>query len=124
MTFQLFDVHGVAITVKATLELLLVRRPILSGSRLVDKRVAVAMGNEQGNTLGKDGRVIHLHKSNGVYHVRATALSELCPLEDQDPRDDDALPAGCEMCERVGTQRLWTASRHTHGCNELLLCEH
>ena len=51
------------------------------------------MGNEQGNTLSKDGRVIHLHKSNGVYHVRATALSELCPLEDQDPRNDDAPPA-------------------------------
>ena len=52
------------------------------------------MGNEQGNTLGKDGRVIHLHKFNVVYHVRATALLELCPQEDQDPRDDDVLPAG------------------------------
>ena len=37
--------------------------------------------------------MIQLHKSNGVYHVRATALSELCPLEDQDPRNDDAPPA-------------------------------
>ena len=44
VTFQLFDVHGVAITVKATLELLPVRRPILSGSRLVDKRVCCCNG--------------------------------------------------------------------------------
>ena len=51
------------------------------------------MGKEQENTLCKDRRVIHLHKSNGVYHVRATALSELCPLEDLDPRNDDAPPA-------------------------------
>ena len=52
----------------------------------------------------KDGREIHLHKSNGVYHVRATALSELCPLEDQDPRNDDAPPA-----EAVGEANVpWT----------------
>ena len=94
VSFQLVDVHSVAITVKAIFELLLVRRPILSVSRLVDKGFADVMGKEQGNTLGKDGRVTHLHKSNGVYHVRATALSELCPLEDQDPRNDDAPPAG------------------------------
>ena len=93
VTFQLIDVHGVAITVKAVFELLPVRRPILSVSRLVDKGFAVVMGNDLGNTLGKNGRVIHLHRSNGVYHVRATALSELCPLEDQDPRNDDAPPA-------------------------------
>ena len=31
---------------------------------------------------------------NGVYHVRASALSKLCSLEDQDPRNDDAPPAG------------------------------
>ena len=62
------------------------------------------MGNEQGNTLSKDGRTIHLHKSNGVYHVRATALSELSPLEDQDPRNDDAPPA-----EAVGEANVpWT----------------
>ena len=48
--------------------------------------------------------MIHLHKSNGVYHVRATALSELCPLEDQDPRNDDAPPA-----EAVGEANVpWT----------------
>ena len=49
---------------------------------------------------------IHLHKSNGVYHVhvRATAVSELCPLEDQDPRNDDAPPA-----EAVGEANVpWT----------------
>ena len=85
VTFHLVDVHGVAITVKATIE-------FLSASRLVDKGFVVVMGNEQGNTLGKDGRVIHLHKSNGVYNVRPTALSELCPLEDQDPKNDDAYP--------------------------------
>ena len=91
--FQLVDVHSERITAKAMFELLAVRRPILSVSRFVDKGFAVVMGNEQGNTLGKDGRVKYLHKSNGVYHVRATALSELCPLEDQDPRNDDAPPA-------------------------------
>ena len=165
VTFQLIDEHGVAITVKAVFELLPVRRPILSVSRLVDKGFAVVMGNDLGNTLGKNGRVIHLHRSNGVYHVRATALSELCPLEDKDPRNDDAPPTEAlgeasvprtrrlphkptedermahsmshfaiqslvfTLRERVGTrlaplQRLWTASRHTHGCNGLLLCEH
>ena len=103
-TFQLVDVHDVTITLKAMFELLPVRRPILSVSRLVDKGFAVVMGNEQGNTLGKDGRVKYLHKSSGVYHVRATALSELCPLEDQDPRNDDAPPA-----EAVGEATVpWT----------------
>ena len=93
VTFQSVDVHGVAITVKAMFELLPVRRPLLSVSRLVFEGFADVMGNEKGNTLGKDGKVIHLHKSNGVYHVCATALSELCPLEDQDPKNDDAPPA-------------------------------
>ena len=92
VTFQLIDEHGVAITVKAVFELLPVRRPILSMSRLVEKGFAVVVGNDLGNTLDKNG-VIHRHRSNGVYHVRATALSELCPLEDQDPRNDDAPPA-------------------------------
>ena len=56
------------------------------------------MGKEQGNTLCKEERIIHLH------HVRATALSELFPLEDQDPRNDDAPPA-----EAVGEANvLWT----------------
>ena len=104
VSFQLVDVHGVEINVRATFELLLVRCPILSVSRLVEKGFAVVMGKEQGNTLCKDGRVIHLHKSNGVYHVRATALSELCPQEDQDPRNDDAPPA-----EAVGEANVpWT----------------
>ena len=93
VSFQLLDVHGVEINMRATFELLPVRRPILSVSRLVEKGFAVMMGNEQGNTLSKDGRVIHLHKSNGVYNVRTTALSELCPLENQDPRNDDAPQA-------------------------------
>ena len=104
VSFQLLYVHGVDINVRATFELLPVRRPILSVSRLVEKGFAVVMGNEQGNTFSKDGRVIHPHKSNGVYHVRATALSELCPLEDQDPRNDDAPPA-----EEVGEANVpWT----------------
>ena len=85
VSFQLLDVHGVDINVRATLELLLVRRPILSVSRL-EKGLAVVMGN----TLSKDGGVRHLHNSNG-YAPRP--LSELCPLEDQDPRNDDAPPA-------------------------------
>ena len=98
------DVRGVKINVRATFELLPVRRPILSVSRLVEKGLAVVMGKEHGNTLCKDGRVTHLHKSNGVYHVRATALSELCPLEDQDPRNDDVPPA-----EAVGEANVpWT----------------
>ena len=103
VSFQLVDVHGVDINVRATFELPPVRRPILSASRLVEKGFAVVMGEEQGNTLCKDGSVIHLHKSSGVYHVRATALSELYPLEDQDPRNDDA-PA-----EAVGEANVpWT----------------
>ena len=104
VSFKLVDVHGVAINARATFELLPVRRPILSVSRLVEKGFAVVMGKEQGNTLCKDGRVIHPHKSNSVYHVRATALSELCPLEDQDPRNDDAPPA-----EAIGEANVpWT----------------
>ena len=31
---------------------------------------------------------IHLHKSSGVCDVRASAVPELCLLEDQDPRND------------------------------------
>ena len=84
MSFQLVDVHGVEINVRATFELLPVCRPILSVSRLVEKGFAVVMGKEQGNTLCKDGRVIHLHKSNGVYHVHATALSELWRIKIQE----------------------------------------
>ena len=45
--------------------------------------------------------VIHLHTTNGVYHIRATALSELCPLEDPYPRNDDAPPA-----EAVGEAKI------------------
>ena len=63
VSFQLVDVHGVEINVRATFELLPVRRPILGVSRLVEKGFAVVMGKEQGNTLCKDGRVIDLHKS-------------------------------------------------------------
>ena len=58
--------HGVEINVKAMFKLLPVRRPILSVSRLVEKGFAVVMGKEQGNTVCKDGKVIHLHKSTGV----------------------------------------------------------
>ena len=42
--FQLVDVHGVRIFVKAMFELLPVRLPILSDSRLLDKVFAVVMG--------------------------------------------------------------------------------
>ena len=71
--FRLVDVPGETINVKVMFELLPVRRPILSVSRLVDKGFAVVMGNDQGNKLSKNGREIHLHQSNGVYHVRASA---------------------------------------------------
>ena len=50
VSFQLLDVHGVEINVTAMFELLPVRRPVLSVSRLVEKGFAVVMGNEQGNT--------------------------------------------------------------------------
>ena len=50
VSFQLVDVHGVEINVRATFKLLLVRRPILCVSRLVEKGFAVVMGKEQGNT--------------------------------------------------------------------------
>ena len=49
MQFQLVDVHGEQIIVKAKFEWHLVRRPILSVSRLVDKGSAVVMGYELGN---------------------------------------------------------------------------
>ena len=89
VTFQLVGVHGERITAKTMFELLPLRRPILSVSRHVHKRCAVVMGNDDhGNKLGKNEREIHLHKSNGVYHVHASALSELCPPEDQDRRND------------------------------------
>ena len=73
---------------KAMFELVLVSRPIRSVSRFVDNGFAVVMGNELGNKVGKNRREIHLHKSSGVCHVRASALSVLCLLEDQDPRSD------------------------------------
>ena len=43
--FQPDNVHGENITVKAMLELLLVRRPLPSVSRLLDNGFAVVMGN-------------------------------------------------------------------------------
>ena len=79
MKFPLVDVHGEHIIVKAKFEWHLVRRPTLSDSRLVDKGVAVAMGNDQENKLNNNGREMHLHKSSGVCHVRASAISELFP---------------------------------------------
>ena len=43
VSFQLVDVHGVETNVRATFELLPVRRPILSVIRLVEKGLAVVM---------------------------------------------------------------------------------
>ena len=105
--FQLVDVPAV----KAIFELLLVRRPILSVSRLVPKGFAVVMGNELENKMSKckNGREIHLHKSSGVYLVRASALSELYPLEDQEPRND-AGPSARAVGEAAAP---WT-SRHSY----------
>ena len=48
VSFQLVDVHGVEINVRATFELLPVRRPILSVSRLVEKGFAVVMAEAVG----------------------------------------------------------------------------
>ena len=76
----------------AAFELLPVRRPILSASRLVNKGFVVVMGAALGNKMSKDGREMQLQKSNDVYHVRASALLELCPLEDEDPRNEAAPP--------------------------------
>ena len=91
--FQQVDVSSGKITVKAMFGVLLLRRSILSASRFVDKRFAFVMGNESDNQICKNGSEVHLHKSSGVYHVRASALSELCVLEDQDPSNDAGLPA-------------------------------
>ena len=100
--FHLGNVHGGKITVKTMFELLPVRRPILNVNRLVGKGFVVVMGKEGGHKVHKDGREIHLHKSNGVHHVHATTLSKLCPLEDL--RNDDGPPA-----ETVGeVNMLWT----------------
>ena len=55
VSFQLLDVHGVEVNVRATFDLLPVRRPILSVSRLVEKGFVFVMGREQANTLCKDG---------------------------------------------------------------------
>ena len=89
--------HGEQITAKAMFELLPVRRPILSVTRHVGKGFVVVMGNERGHKLCKNGREIPLHKYNGVYHVNATALSELCPLDDS--RNDNAPLAEAERGE-------------------------
>ena len=102
MKFHSINVHGEKIIVKAMLELLAVRRPILSVNRIVGKGFVVAMGKEGGHKVHKDGREIHLHKSSGVHHVLSTTLSKLCPLEDL--RNDDGPPA-----ETLGeVNMLWT----------------
>ena len=46
-------------------------------------------------------------KSNDVYHVRASALLDLCPLEDEDPRNETASP-GISVSEALNpwTRRL------------------
>ena len=132
VSFQLLDVHGVDINVRATLELLLVRRPILSVNRLVEKKLAVAMGN----TLSTDGRVRHLHKSNGcaprpydsvvgchwrikiqemmMHHQQKRLVkrtchgNEDCHASPQRARDWHTRSANCHLelvftlCERVG----------------------
>ena len=109
--------HGEKITAKAMFELLPVRRPILIVTRLVEKRFVVVMGIERGHKLCKNGREIPLHKYNGVCHVNATALSELCPLED--PRNDNAPPAeaagGGRMCH--GHEDFHTTPQRTRECH-------
>ena len=73
--FQLFDVHGEKITVRAMFELLPVRRPILSVSRLVDKGFAVVLGNDLENKMSKNGRVIDLHTNPLMLRECHTGLS-------------------------------------------------
>ena len=58
----------------------------------MDKGFVVVMGAALGNKMSKDGRAMQLQRSNDVYHVRASALLELCPLEDEDPRNEAAPP--------------------------------
>ena len=77
------------------------------------------MGNEQGNTLGKDGRVTHLHKPNGVYHVSATALSSKCAMDTKTAiqqthrgRDNGALCVPLAIQNLVFTLR-WTSALRT-----------
>ena len=84
--FQLADVHGGKVTVINHVRVASCAPSDLECECLMDKGVAVVIGNELGNKICK--REIHLHTSSGVYHVRATSLSELCLLEDQDPRND------------------------------------
>ena len=56
--------------------------------------------------MSKDGRGIQLHKSNDVYHVRASALLELCPLEDEDSRNEVAPPGTVSEALDPWTRRL------------------
>ena len=42
--------------------------------------------------MSKVAREMQLQRSNDVYHVRGSALLELCPLEDEDPRNEAAPP--------------------------------
>ena len=53
---QLVDVHGQDIVVNAVFELLLLRRPTLSESRLVDNGFAVVTCDESGKKIRKSGR--------------------------------------------------------------------
>ena len=72
----------------------------------MDKGIVVVMGPALGNKMSKDGREIQLHKSNDVYHVRASALLELCPLEDEDPRNEVAPPGTVSEALNPWTRRL------------------
>ena len=118
--FQLVAVHGEKITAKAMFELLPVRRPILSVSRLVEQRFAVFMGNDLGNKMSKNGREIHFHKSNGVYHVRSSALSELCLLEEQEPRNDVGPPGVVGQAAAPWTRRLPYQSTDDEGTSQMV----
>ena len=55
--FQLVDVHGEKITVRAMFQLLLVRRPHSECEPSFDEGFAVVMGSELGNQMRKNGRV-------------------------------------------------------------------
>ena len=58
----------------------------------MNKGFVVVICAAPGNKMSKDGREMQLQKSNGVFLVRASALLELCPLEDEDPRNEAAPP--------------------------------
>ena len=88
---QLIEVPGEKLIVKAMIELVSMRCPILSVVRLAANEVVVVMENERRYKSYKKNRQMPLHKYYGVYDDHESELSESCPLED--PSNVDEPPA-------------------------------